>query len=474
MAAGKPQGIDVGFRRELFVDDYLIDRLDGMALALHPPRPAEVVFTCDRPWEGGTSAYFTVSHDPVAGLFRMYFRGSHWDFAARQATHPELTCYAESTDGVNWHRPELGLHDFAGTKANNIIVSGEGTHCFAPFRDTAPHCAPEARYKALALARGGLCLYTSPDGVHWSLATPQPVITKEKFAFDSQNLAFWDETRGCYAAYYRVWTDARGKSIQDITTTGVRAVERAVSDDMLTWREPTLLAFPDRPVEHLYTSQAIPCPRAPHLVVGFPARFLENRTLPGNRVSGVSDSLFMSSRDGVTFQRWEEAFLRPGPRRHCWYSRNNYVAHGILQTKTGILGTETELSLYATEAYYESEATLLRRFVLRPDGFVSLQAPLSGGEMVTKPVVFAPGQRLFINYSTSAAGSVRCEVQDETSQALPGFALDDADWIYGDEIERAVSWQGRTDVAALAGRPIRLRFELKDADLFALRFGEAE
>ena len=131
MDAVEPKVIDIGSRRELFVDDYLIDRMQGTALVLHPPRPAEVVLACDRPWEGGTSAYFTVLHDPEAGLFRMYFRGSAWDFASRQATHPEVTCYAESTDGVTWHRPELGLHDFAGSTANSIIVAGEATHCFA-------------------------------------------------------------------------------------------------------------------------------------------------------------------------------------------------------------------------------------------------------------------------------------------------------------------------------------------------------
>ncbi|OGV71025.1 MAG: hypothetical protein A3K19_03135 [Lentisphaerae bacterium RIFOXYB12_FULL_65_16] len=473
----RPQAVDVGMRRELFVDEFLIDRLQNATLRLHPPQPAEVVLACDRPWEGGTSAYFTVIHDPAAGLFRMYFRGSGWDFASKKETHPEVTCYAESDDGVNWRRPELGLQEFGGSRANNILLAAEGTHNFAPLLDTAPTCAVAARYKALSLARGGLCLYTSPDGIHWAIATPNPVITREVFAFDSQNLAFWDRARGRYAAYYRVWTGYQGRNVHDVTTTGVRSVERAVSDDLLTWREPALLEFPGRPVEHLYTSQALPCPRAPHLIVGFPARFLENRTPSGNRVSGVSDSLFMSSRDGVTFKRWDEAFLRPGPRRYCWFSRNNYVAHGILETHTGILGMDTELSLYATEGYYETEATRLRRFVLRPDGFVSVQAAMSGGELLTKPLTFGRSAGplcLYINYSTSAAGSVRCEIQDATGQPLPGFATADADVIYGDEIERAMSWQGRTDVAALAGQPVRLRFELKDADLYAMRFGPAQ
>jgi hypothetical protein len=90
--------------------------------------------------------------------------------------------------------------------------------------------------------------------------------------------------------------------------------------------------------------------------------------------------------------------------------------------------------------------------------------------MITKPLIFQ-GERLFINFATSAPGSVRVEIQDPDGKAIPGFALDEAEEQIGNEIEREVSWRAGNDVSALAGKPVRLRFVMKDADLYAMRFG---
>ena len=114
----------------------------------------------------------------------------------------------------------------------------------------------------------------------------------------------------------------------------------------------------------------------------------------------------------------------------------------------------------------------LRRLAVRPWGFVSVHAGFDAGEMVTKPLVFG-GKVLHLNYSTSAAGSVQVEVQDDNGQAIPDLGLDDMDLLFGDELDAAVTWRGRSDLGRLAGKPVRLRFVLKDADLFALRFGDA-
>ena len=106
---------------------------------------------------------------------------------------------------------------------------------------------------------------------------------------------------------------------------------------------------------------------------------------------------------------------------------------------------------------------------MRIDGFVSVQAPLSGGEFVTKPIVFE-GKELVMNFSTSAAGSIRVEIQDADGNAIEDFAPADSPQIYGDELERVVSWKKGSDVGRLAGKPVRLRFVMKDADLYSLRF----
>jgi hypothetical protein len=89
--------------------------------------------------------------------------------------------------------------------------------------------------------------------------------------------------------------------------------------------------------------------------------------------------------------------------------------------------------------------------------------------MVTKPVSFT-GKSLEINYRTGAPGFVRVEIQDSSGNPIPGFALADCPEVIGDEITRIVAWKQGTDVSRLAGQPVRLRFVMKDADLFSLRF----
>ena len=137
-------------------------------------------------------------------------------------------------------------------------------------------------------------------------------------------------------------------------------------------------------------------------------------------------------------------------------------------------GAPDELSVYATEGYWRGDSLTIRRFTMRADGFVSLEASLAGGEVVTRPLVFE-GNELRINFSASAAGSVKVELlRDEEDLAVEGFALADCREVLGDDLDRRVVWNGSPDVSQLSGLPIRLRFTLRDADLFAFRFAKAQ
>ncbi|MBC8875868.1 MAG: hypothetical protein H8E44_41105, partial [Planctomycetes bacterium] len=149
------------------------------------------------------------------------------------------------------------------------------------------------------------------------------------------------------------------------------------------------------------------------------------------------------------------------------------VFWGLIPTKSHLEGAPDEISLYATEGYWEGTFTSFRRYTLRMDGFVSARAPLSGGEIVTKPLKF-DGSQLEINFSTSAAGSIRVELQDAEGKPIPEFALTDCQLQYGDELDRTISWNSGADVSKLFGKPVRLRFELKDADLYSFRFAKKE
>lgn len=95
--------LDIGRRLELFVDDCLVKEIKGLSLRLHSPTPEETVIQFDRPWEGPYSAYVTVMKN--GDHFRMYYRGSGeggW----------EVTCYAESRDGIEWTKPNLDLYSW--------------------------------------------------------------------------------------------------------------------------------------------------------------------------------------------------------------------------------------------------------------------------------------------------------------------------------------------------------------------------
>lgn len=484
--------VRIGDRLELLVDEFLIARRSGADLRLHPPTPREAVLVLDRPWEGCMCGYATVLRD--GPRLRLYYRGWQVDLESPESRgeslrtpRPACICMAESSDGVHWERPELGLFAYGGSRDNNIVWMGEGDdskglHGFSPFLDPNPDARPEARYKAVGAPETwpvpGLYAMTSPDGLHWSLMGDAPIITRG--AFDSHNLVFWDAVRGEYRAYVRDFRDGR------------RDIRTAVSPDFVHWSEPEWLDIRGAPPEQLYTNNVMPYARAPHIFLGFPARYVERPWSPSIEAlpelehrrlrakvnerfgAALTDAVFMSSRDGRTFRRWGEAFIRPGLRAAGnWAYGDNYPAWGLAETASDLPGGGTELSMYATEGYWRGQSTTVRRYSLRMDGFVSLSGPRTGGEMITRPVVFS-GDRLVLNVSTSAAGCVRAELLGAGGLPLPGYSLADCHEIIGDTLAYTVRWKAGPDVGPLAGTPVRVRIVLHDADLYSLRFAAAD
>ncbi|WP_417747993.1 hypothetical protein [Rosistilla oblonga] len=484
----KSNPIDIGSRRELFVDDYLIDRLDGVRLELNRPQRREIVFRTDAPWEGNGSAYQSVFRD--GDRFRMYYRGGHHTASKayeKQKNSWETLCLAESHDGIHWTRPELDIVEFEGSTKNNLIldakmvaeIGGSPAHT-ATFKDTNPDCPEEERYKIVIFGTKprGLYLMVSADGVRFRLKSKKPFTTVG--AFDSQNLMFWDSVGKVYREYHRQFDE------------GVRGIMTATSTDPSRFPEPQWLEYPGAPEQALYTNQIQPYYRAPHIFMGFPMRYVDRgwspsmKQLPGLEEreyrakhhprygTTVTDAAFMTSRDGESFSRWGEAFIQPGPSSiDSWVYGDNFIFWGMLQTKSDLDGAPDDISLYATEGYWQGDSTSVRRYTLRQDGFVSARAGWKGGSLLTKPFTFE-GTRLELNFATSAAGTVRIEIQDEAGKPIDGFAMQDCPEIFGDTTARTVTWNKTQDVSSLAGKPIRLRFELQDADVFSFKFSGAD
>ncbi len=451
--------VSLGDKREIFVDNYLLQEKRNIEIKMHSPRYEGPVLTLDHPWEGDFSLYTTILKD--GSLYRAYYRGIRT--AGEDGNENETTCYAESSDGITWKKPDLGLYKINGSYHNNIILANArpATHNFCPFIDTNPDRALRQRYKAVGgTSDTGLIAYVSEDGIHWAKLQEEPL--KIKGRFDSQNVIFWSETEELYVCYFRTLNNK------------IRSVSRATSKDFLTWSEPVAMEFGDTPLEHLYIQQTSPYFRAPHIYVATAARFMERRQaitheqaktidVDPSYYRDCSDAVLLTSRGGKVYDRtFMESFIRPRSGLENWVSRTNFPALNVVQT-----GPE-EMSVYVNEHYAQPSAHL-SRYSMRLDGFTSLHAGYAEGEALTKPFSFS-GKELEINFATSAAGGIRIEIQDMKGNAVPGFTAQDSQIMIGNEIKRVVSWKENKDVSSLAGKTVRLRILMKDADLYSLKF----
>ncbi|WP_437202288.1 hypothetical protein [Planctomicrobium sp. SH664] len=444
--------VDIGSRRELFLDAELIDQLNGLSLKMHTPTLMPVTSPCPQ------MHYSTILHDN--GKYRMYTRiyldpkvdwSSHgWDVARRN----EFTILIESRDGLRWESHPLGVMDVKGIPAGNAIIGTNEplvVHNFTPFIDLRPGVTPDAKYKAIGgmhyqpqfkkfekdFGPDGLYVFQSADGIHWKRIQETPVIPSTWGTFDSQNVAFWSTLENQYVCYFRTFVK------------GFRSISRTTSDDLLHWTTP-VPTDANLPGEHLYTNGVFPYHRAPHIYVAMPTRFQAKR-------GATTDIMLMSSRGGNTFTRtFKEAYIRPGLGKDGWGNRSNYAALNVIPTSS------SELSIYLAGN---------RRYTLRYDGFASLNAGSDEGEMVTRPLIFS-GKELELNYSTSASGRLRIEIQDIDGKPLPGFELENCKPIVGDVIEGMAVWDSASgaDVSSLTGKPVRLRIVMEDSDLYSFRF----
>ena len=455
--------VDIGSRRELFVDDLLIGKLDGTRLKMHEPHKLRRM--PPRPF----GHYATVLND--GERLRLYYRGdkvpgAHWRDGWGKYHEGEVTLYAESSDGgIHWTTPDLGIHIVTEMPKGNVVVDMSddtflATHNFTPLIDTRAGVPEDERYKALGGGRypaenwggwkadderqllrdkygpGGLKAFASADGLNWRLLQKEPVIAEDLGSFDSQNGAFWSEAEQQYVCYFR-WFDA-----------GRRAIRRSTSKDFLNWTEPVNMQA-NEPGEHLYTSCTHPYFRAPHIYVALPTRFQA-------RAGAITDIVFMATRPGSDrFHRhFKEAFIRPGLGSAGWGNRANYITLNTVQTSP----TEMSMFMYGGAQY-----------VLRLDGFISINAGFEQGEFITKPLLFS-GSKLEINYSTAGAGEIRVELQYADGNSIPGFTLDDCDPIKGDAISGTVTWKDKSDISQVTGKAVKVRFVMNEADLYSLKF----
>ncbi len=475
--------VNIGSRRELFVDYLLLDRLSGSYLKLHEPCSSGSVLRIDKPWEG--PANFGMSVIELDGKLLMYYRAMRLD----PNDEDGVGCVVESYDGgATWVKPVLNIVKRPDWPDNNIIATVEGKPEFsfpsAPWLDTNPHVSENQRVKMIkSVPLSGekhtamrdpagpkkLVFWASYDGYKFYKLDPQPeFISTLPNAFDGGNTMFWSQAEKQYVIYYR-WYD------------GYRTMARSTSKDLMKWTDSVPMTYGDTPREQFYVNNTTPYFRAPHIYIALAARFMEGRkvltdeqaseikvhSFPGRPYKyylDCSDGVLLTSRAGSTVydRTFMETFVRPGPGYSNWVTRTNYPLTGIFPA-----GKE-KIQFFVTRNYMQ-DSWHIERMLLRTDGFVSISAPWKGGEFFTKPLIFN-GNRLEINYRTGAPGFVRVEIQDISGKPFPGYSIDDCPEIIGDEIFRIVRWKNGPDISRFSGQPVKLRFVMKDADLFSIRF----
>jgi hypothetical protein len=472
------EAIPVGSARQLLFDDKFIDESEGVEIALNPPVKLGPVLEADRRWEDfRLTSYFTVIQD--GDLSRMYyscFSEDQWNFADAETTWRDYAflCYAESHDGVHWRKPDLGLVEYEGSTANNILARSivDGTVFIDPNDDAS------RRYKMLHTVgphAGGLRLSSSADGVHFNYGK-DPVID---WSPDSQQNMFFDARLGKYVAYLRA-REQMGVINED--GSNWRKVARMELADAADWSKPApkVVFQPDSndPADiDFYTNACVAYPWAADAYFMFPAVYHHFPKQYGN--DGLVDIAAAASRDGLAWRRPDRRPYVPLGEQGEWDSMFAMMGVGMVRNGDKIRqyysGVDFGHGGTRKESKYSAAAANRRRWgsigavEQRLDGFYSADAAYEGGWLTTPPMSFR-GSELEININTSSAGSAQVEIRDTDGNPLPGFALADCDLVMTNDAHHRVTWRGKPDVSALAGRAVRLHFKMRSAKLYAFQF----
>ena len=480
------KAVTIGKSRQVFWDEYLVDTKKTSATPrVNRPIEKECCFMFDEKDEMNSISYPCVVKDDKG--YKMYYQP--WGEDLKPSVR-----VIESEDGVHWSKPRLDIFDIPGLDENNVVIDRVKDGIFV-FYDTNPACPKDEKYKAIGSAqmlhpdgetKTSLCCYVSPDGYHFTLSHPMT----RYGTFDSLNTAMWDGEK--YVCYYRSFHNIKGVDNSEILDLGqiyshpkmwqyaTRDIRVMYSKDFKTWTLPELITFDDGLDYPLYTNNIEIYDRAPEMKIGFPVRYCERPTFNENiaqmpsaenkRISSVkveervgrvsTDCVFICSRDGKTWHRYNEAFMVPGyENEHNWVYGDCYLSYGLIDS-----GREY-YNVYTIDRHFSFGVPRpLTRYEIRKDGFACYAA--DGGEavLVTKPIIF-DGGTLHLNFETSAYGYIYVSVLDENGSDISGESVE----VYGNTIDRRVVFEG-FDISSLAGKPVRLRFRMRDAKLYSMKF----
>ena len=480
---------DIGSSKQVFIDWDLIEpgyglswggerptsweMPHGVRIAVHRPRiDLQPLIVADRPWESMVTSMVTLMEDE--GRYRMWYECwslAEGDDSIGEAAYPTMLAYAESADGANWVKPRIGTVSFGGSTDNNLVYwASRGS---SVFKD--PSAPPDERYKLVCMSRGGIGGAVSPDGLRWKSLEQLLVSADDAFEDQIPDAARFDTERGRYVGYFRGW-DRRNPGLWH----GRRTIAYAESDRFESWPVPQTIVAPnvnDGPDTDIYTNSYAPWPGAPDAHLMFPGYY--------QRTRDVREVHLLTSRDGMHWHRpTSEPIIPCGEPGSGWGEGSWLAGAGLVSFHPGEWSLPVRPQSRSHNQYQFPTGPQnppnwgeLCLATWREDGFTSLEAESKGG-CSTMPIVFTGG-RLEINAWTRFGGEIRIELADpsgeielnyKTAETVVGHTFEECDPISGDVLKHVVTWNGESDLSAWAGRPVRLRFSLRRARLFAFQF----
>lgn len=472
-------------KRFLCWDNKLIEENKGVEIIQHQPQRKNIALYCEDDWEGVHNGYAGIVK--VNDVYRLYYRAQTKDLNLIKGG--ACACVAESKDGINFFKPNLGIYEFNNSKDNNIVFIRDketGTlDSFTVFYDENPNCPSDEKFKALSSLYENeidlLGYYASADGYHFRFVRVLPLTG----TFDTHNVVLWDEKTEQYFIYYRNFHRPDGSEIKENEKfneiTDIRDVRVATSKDFISWTEHGRINFEEGQGDcGLYTNQIIKYYRDKDTFIGFPVRYTDRKNEKQNfkfmalgerhlsftgkqerEGTALTDCLIMTSSNGFVFNRRDQAFLTPGVENdYNWWYGNCYTAYGLVETQAED-GEPNEISFYAGEGYRIKKVNF-RRFSIRLDGFFSWYAKNCGGYVISKPIR-VDGDNMYINFSSSAHGGIKISILDEKNNPIDGF---ESYFMFGNTTNRCVEF--KKPLKDLKGKNVKLKIQLQDTHIYSI------